>query len=279
MSFNNPTDFDAKFVNNVLIEKQLKIADGESILSTWLDSRFSAEALVASNATSQEATDRANADTTLQSNINSVSSTVNTNKGEFDAYVLSNNQALADEIADRAEGDNIVQGNLDDHINNTYGPYIVAAEAALNQETADRQAADTAEASARATADTNLQAGVDANTQLVATEKLNLKNELLYGAGNDENTDDASKDQDKLDRVAARLSSVEGQIDAFSPDSIETKVQELITNHDAAAAAAVSRLDKLEEYFSIDETDPTNVVITIKSGAKLVVLGEFEQGE
>lgn len=278
MSF-TPTSNDAKFINNVLVEKSLKIADGEAIFSTWLDSRFTAEALVASNAVSQEATDRASADTTLQSNINSLSSTVNTNKGEFDAYVLSNNTALGDEIADRQEGDNIVQGNLDDHINNTYGPYIVAAEAALNQETADRQAAITTESNARQTADTNLQAGVDANTQLVATEKSNLKNELLYGAGNDENTDNASKDPDKLDRVAARLADVEGQIDAFSPDSIETKVQELITNHDAAAAAAVSRLDKLEEYFSIDESDPTNVVITIKSGAKLVVLGELEQGE
>lgn len=279
MSFTDTSGQDAKFVHNVLIEKQLKIADGQSILSTWLDARFNAEALVASNAVNDEATARTNADTTLQNNINTATSTINTNKAEFDSFVTSSTSALSDEADARVARDDEIDAALVQFRDTDFPAYQTAAEAALNQEISDRQASITNESAARQTADTNLQAGVDANTQLVATEKSNLKNEILYGAGNDENTDNTLKDQDKLDRVAARLASVEGQIDAFSPKSIETRVQELITTHDSAAAAAVSRLDKLEEYFTIDETDPTNPVITIKAGAKVVVLGEFEQGE
>ena len=271
--FSNSTDSDARFLNNVTIDKQLKLQADNAIISSWLDSRFAAAASVAQNAVDAEASARASQDVTLQDNINAVSSTVNTNKAEFDAYVASNDQALAHEASARVTRDDEIAGDLTDFIDVTFHAYQTNATAALNAETAARQLADTNEATARANADNALQVSVDANNALIASEKADLRNELLYGG------DQSNPADDKLHRVAERLAVVEAATDAFNPTAIDDRVASLITQHDSDNANQNSRISKLEEYFDIDESDPSNVVITIKSGAKLKVLGDFEQGE
>ncbi len=269
-----PESGEAHFRDNVLLEGILKLSNTSTIVSTVLDGRFTASNSYADGIVATEATARTNADTSLNTAITAVSTTVSANKTEYDAYVVSSTSALAGEVADREAGDLSNATNLTTHIT-TYNSDKATLESAIATEVSDRQTAVSAEATARTTAHTNLSSNISANTTLIGTEKASLKNEILYGAGNTSATPVASQDSGSLNRIDLRLTDVESQIDAFSPDSIEQKVSELITNHDTQTANLNTAVALLNEYFVIDVA--TNSV-SIKAGVTFNVPGTFNHG-
>ena len=74
----------------------------------------------------------------------------------------------------------------------------------------------------------------------------------------------------------ARLTSVESALQAVDTD-LENKIQERIDAHNADLDNTLPRLAKLEDYMVIDESG-SEPVIRFKSGVKVVITGEFEQG-
>lgn len=276
MSHFTPQTGEAHFRSNVLVETTLKLAPTSVIESAVLDGRFTNMSASLQSLINDEETARIQGDTQLQDNINSLTSVVSSNKTLFDDFVVDSNNAMSDEIANRIAGDNAVQSNLDSHIT-SYDAYVVSATQALSDEAQARSDGDSAEATARANADDALDGKIVANTQLVATEKQALENQLMYGAGNDENTPDDQKDPNAIYMLGSRLQSAEGKIDAFDPVNLDDRVQQLITQHDSDNVAQNSRISKLEEYLEIDESG-SYPVVRIKNGVQFEVSGNFIQG-
>ena len=130
-------------------------------VDTENDTAFAGYVLSNDAALAQEVSDRQAGDTTLQSNIDTVSSDLaqeisdrQTLEGEFDAYVVSNDAALAQEVSDRTSADSNLQSQIDQVVSD------------LAQEVLDRQAdVDTEEQRALA-AESVLQDNIDAEAVL-----------------------------------------------------------------------------------------------------------------
>jgi hypothetical protein len=266
-----PESGEAHFRNNVLIENTLKLAPSSAIESVVLDGRFTASNTYTDSQVASEAAARSTSITNLSNTVTGVSTTVSNNRNDFDSYVTETDQKLADELNNRAAGDHANSEALAAHVL-VYNAGKAELEASIAQEVSDRQAAVSTESTARQNADTGLQSDISANTTLIGTEKASLKNELLYGAGKTE----ADADDNKIHKMHERLESVESQIDAFSPTTIEEKVAELITNHDTEAANLNSAVALLNEYFIIDAV---NNSVSIKPGTAFNVTGTFNQSE
>jgi hypothetical protein len=146
------------------------------------------------DALAQEVSDRAAADTTLQSNID-------TEKARIDA-ILDASEADKDSFAEIVT----LINSVDTENDNAFAAYVLSNDAALAQEVSDRAAADStlqdnidAEASARSSADSTLQGNIDAEetARIAADDALDGRATTLEGE-----MDSAEGRLDALEAVA-----------------------------------------------------------------------------
>ena len=140
------------------------------------DEALDAQIKTNADAISSEASTRASADTTLQSNIDSEAST----RASADTTLQSN---IDDEETARQSADSTLQTNIDDEAS-ARSSADTALQSNIDAEETARIAAVSGEATARASADTTLQSNIDAeaSTRAAAVSNLDSTKANLSGA-------------------------------------------------------------------------------------------------
>ena len=177
----------------------LKLVSGDDTVNNVANSiKANASAIVL------EASDRAAADTTLQSNI--------------DAEVAARAAAITSEATARESADNTLQGNLDAEAT-TRASADTTLQGNIDAEETARVAAVSAEATSRAAADTTLQANIDAEAATRAAAITSVQNDITT----------------EKNRINAILNLSQADLDTFKEISdayqaADSNLQTLITN-------------------------------------------------
>ena len=141
----------------------------------------------------------------------------------------------------------------------------------LSAEVANRTSADASLATSLSDMKVLIDADIAAEVSARQADTLAAQNaRAILDAKIQANTDAHALDSDRLTSVETSLQNVDTNLQ----EQITSAVNALNINHQNVEP----RTAKLEEYFVIDETDPENPVVRIKTGVQFEVSGSFVQG-
>ena len=180
--------------------------------------------------------------TTINSNATSTLNSLNTQIATHNSHKASSDQAFTD------------------------------AETARNAMTADALTANNALV---ATIDSN-KADADSKIATSVADRLLLETKV---DNNKSSTDTEIATLNTLhSQDDARLTSVENSLQTIDTD-LQAQITTAVNQHNTDLGDALPKIQKLEEYFVIDDTtDPLNPVVRIKAGVAFEVSGSFTHG-